>query len=170
MYQIFFFCCYRISICGIPGWRNGGKVFAHGLDHPPAPYPETGADAHSAIQKQPDGGGCIGHHRAALIQKPESHQWANRIASDKIANVNTLNDHHILYIHSLEKNRKHPFLPDIIPSMSKGAKAGREYLQELEERGDSRLVNLQLILLNSEVPNSFLSHGGIMDCTPAGHC
>ena len=61
-------------------------------------------------------------------------------------------------------------LPDIIPSVSEGAKARCEDLQELEKQGDSWLVDLQLVLFQSEVPASFLSHALFLYHTAVGHC
>lgn len=100
-------------MCSIPGGCNGGKIFAQRLDHPPSPYPETSADSHSAVQKQPDGCGWSGHHRAALIQKPESHQGANCIASDKMANINPLNKQDIHKI--LRRNHCTTYLTSFPP-------------------------------------------------------
>lgn len=61
-------------------------------------------------------------------------------------------------------------LPDIVPSVSEGAKARCEYLQELEQQGDSWLVDLQLVLFQSQVPASFLSHALLLYHAAVGHC
>lgn len=64
-------------------------------------------------------------------------------------------------------------LPDVVTSMGKGAEAGGEYLQELEERRDSRWVDLQLILLRGQRfrhhRHRFLSHAPIRHCAPTGY-
>lgn len=62
-------CCLEL----LPRGGNGGQVLAHSLDHPATPHPEAGADAHAAVQQQPDGGGFIGSHAAGCVNQPQSY-------------------------------------------------------------------------------------------------
>lgn len=77
----------------------------------------------------------------------------------EISCVSLLNEQRIHAFH----RGYHFHLPDIIPTVCKGAKARREYLEELKKQGNSWLVHLQLILVQSMVPASFLHHTRILN-------
>lgn len=65
----------------LPGWGDGRQVPAHGLDDPAAPHPQPGADAHAAVEQEPDGRGHVGSHAVGRVDEPQGDEWADGVAT-----------------------------------------------------------------------------------------
>lgn len=67
----------------IPWGGNGGKIFAHSLNHSATPHPQSSADAHASIQQQPNGCGFIRIHIASSVNQPQGYQRSNGITAEE---------------------------------------------------------------------------------------
>lgn len=70
----------------LPRWGDGGQVPAHGLDDPAAPHPQPGADAHAAVQQEPDGSGHVGGHAVGAVDEPQGDERADSVAAGEQEN------------------------------------------------------------------------------------
>lgn len=65
----------------LPGGGDGGQVLAHRLDDSATPHPQSGTDAHTAVQQQPNGRGHVWCHAAGCVNEPQSDQRANGVTA-----------------------------------------------------------------------------------------
>lgn len=66
----------------LPWWCDWSEVFAHGLDNPSTPDPETHTDPNTSVKQQPDRSWCFLHYTTLLVDKPECNKGTNCIAGE----------------------------------------------------------------------------------------
>lgn len=72
-----------LCVISVPWGGDRREVPAHGLDYSAAPHPKSSADAHTAIQQEPNGCRFTRSHAARLVNQPQSYQRSNGITVEE---------------------------------------------------------------------------------------